>query len=398
MSEIEATDQDLQKLSENFDPFANSFWDRRLQVYRYLHRSQRTLLRSERHGGFWYAIGYTTVLDVQSRPEVFSNYRFTIPDRPVPPLIPATLDPPEHMPFKRLLSTFFTPQQAMQLRQRVAGIVEPLLLAGRARGRTDMVAEVMMPLMAELTMVDILGLEAANAMPYATPVHHMTRRDYPRDAAERDMRWLADQMRDDLRNGRVRKEAILGRLGGSLIDGRRLSEDELLHIAINLLIGGMGTTAFFTGSVIVFLGRHAGYRQQLLADDALLPSALEELLRVYTPTQTFGRSIKEDVVVENAQLRKGDKILLGYGGANFDPRAFADPDNVEFRRKPVRHMSFGIGPHRCLGSHVAKLIVSTVIDLLLRRAPDFCLDEAGVKRNDAAASMFGYNSVPIMFQ
>ncbi len=395
MSRSAPREQDLERLAEDFDPFCNEFWDLRQRFYGYLHANRKTLLHSSRHGGFWYAFSYGTVLDIQRRPEVFSNHRFTIPDRPVPPLIPATLDPPVHMGFKRLLSTYFTPKQAQGLRARIVQIVEPRFELARQRGNIDMVVEVMIPLMAELTMVDILGLAVSKAIPYATPVHHMTRRDFPRETAEQEIKWLTTQLRDDLESGHVDTESILGRLACAELDGRRLSQDELLNIALNLLIGGMGTTAFFTGSAVVFLGRHMAHRKLLLEQPALLAGAVEELLRAFTPTQTFGRSIKSDVVVQGAQLRQGEKVLLGYGAANFDPQVFQRPDVMDFRRQLVSHLAFGNGPHRCLGSHLAKLVAATVIDLLLRNAPEYVLDESGVKRNDAAASMFGYYSVPI---
>jgi cytochrome P450 len=298
------------------------------------------------------------------------------------------------MPYKRLLSSLFTPKQAQQLRERVIEIVTPRFEQALETGQVDVVTQVMFPLMSELTMVSILGLDTSKATPYSGPVHHMTRRDYPRELAEQEMKWLSDQLRRDLADGSVDASSVLGRLTQAELDGQPIPIQALLNIAINLLIGGMGTTAFFTGGAVVFLGRNAMHRKQLLDEPTLVPAAVEELLRVFTPTQNFGRSIKQDVRVGGAQLRQGEKLLLGYGAANFDPRTFESPHVVDFRRT-VRHMSFGDGPHRCLGSHLAKMIAATVIEVLLCLIPEYQLDEGGVKRNDAAASMFGYNAVPI---
>jgi cytochrome P450 len=167
-------------------------------------------------------------------------------------------------------------------------------------------------------------------------------------------------------------------------------------IAINLLIGGMGTTSFFMGSVVVFLGRNPAHRRQLIADPALIPDAIEELLRVFTPTQSFGRSVAADVEFAGKSIRRGDMVLIGYGAANFDPAVFDHPQTVDFTRKQNRHMSFGNGPHRCLGIHMARMMATTATRLLLEKAPDYRLVEDEVVEQDEFASMFGFNTVPIV--
>ena len=167
-------------------------------------------------------------------------------------------------------------------------------------------------------------------------------------------------------------------------------------MATNLLIGGMGTTSFFMGSVTVFLARNPEHRRQLIAEPELIPGAIDELLRLFTPTQVFGRLVTRDTEVEDLPVKAGEMVLVGYGAANFDPAVFDDPRRVDFRRSPNRHMSFGIGPHRCLGSHIAKEVSAAVTRSLLEQAPAYRLVEAEVIEQTPTAAMLGFNSVPIV--
>jgi cytochrome P450 len=383
-------------LAENFDHVSPAFHGMRRDFYAHIHASGCPVRRSSNHGGFTYVARYETALAIQRNPELFSNKRFTIPERPVPPLIPATLDPPEHAEYKKMLSTFFTPATAARLGPRLATIANSLISVGVAAGKFDLVQDVMFPLMAEFTMGDVLGLEVSKAFTYAEPIHNMTRRDYPSHKAEEELNWLGEQLKSDIREKRIDPEGILGQLTRVDFGGRLLTEEELRLIATNLLIGGMGTTSYFMGSVAVFLARNLSHRQQLIDNPALIPGAIEELLRIFTPTQNFGRSVTTDTELEGCPIKAGEKVLIGYGAANFDPDVFPEPQKVDFERSPNRHMSFGIGAHRCLGSHIAREVSRSVTHTLLQMVPNYSLVDEEVIEQTPAASMFGFNHVPII--
>lgn len=395
MKSQKVSEVELRELSENFDHLSELFRDNRLDFYHYIHQHHIPVRHSRQYGGFWYVPRYESALAIQRNPEVYSNKRFTIPERPVPPLIPATMDPPEHSEFKKLLVSFFTPKSASRLIPRLTEIARQRISSGIAQGKFDMVQDVMLPLMAEFTMTDVLGLDVGNAFDYAQPVHNMTRRDYPHDKAAEELRWLGEKLDEDICNGRLNEKGILCQLAKADFNGRHLTGDELRLIAINLLIGGMGTTSFFMGSVAVFLGRNPKYRDQLIRERGMIPNAIEELLRVFGPVQSFGRSVKVDTQVEGIQIKKGEKVLVGYGAANFDPDVFVDPQVIDFLRKPNQHMSFGLGPHRCLGAHIAREVVISVTSVLLDLAPQFRLIEEEIVEQDPMASMLGFNHVPV---
>ena len=386
----------LESLAQNFDHLSNEFRDRRLEFYGYLHDNRRAIMHSNNSGGFWYVPRYDLGVAIQRDTEVFSNKRFTIPERPVPPFIPATLDPPEHSHYKQMLSRLFTPKRAAAMAPRIRALSDELISGGVARGKFDMVQEVMLTLMAQITMADVLGLEVGKAAAYSLPIHHMTQRDYPHDAAARELAWLGEQLTADIREQRVDPRGILGELSRIDFQGRLLNDQELQMIAMNLLTGGIGTTAFFMGSVTVFLGRHPQHRRQLIDDSALVGAAIEELLRVFPPTQNFGRSVARDTQIAGCPIRKGEKVMIGYGAANFDPLVFPDPQKIDFTRKAGLQMSFGIGPHRCLGVHLAKQIATTVTTTLLEKAPRYRLVEQELGQNTAMASMLGYHRVPLL--
>lgn len=386
----------LAALVENFDHMSDDFRDHRMAFYDYLHQRRIPILRSEHYGGFWYVPKYEVAVAIQRNPELFSNKRFTIPERPVPGFIPATLDPPEHSAYKQVLAQLFTPKQAAELVTQITALAEDLIRSGIRAGSFDMVVDVMLPLMANVTATYILGLDVDRIESYSTPIHHLTQRDYPAEKAAEELAWLNAQFAVELAHLRETPRGLLGRLCQISFQGRPFADQELQMIAMNLLTGGVGTTSFFMGSVTVFLGRHDEYRRQLIESPSQMSAAIEELLRAFTPTQNFGRSVTRDTQIAGRNVREGEKVLVGYGAANFDPDVFSDPQRIDFSRRLTSPMSFGLGPHRCLGSHLAKQVATIVTATLLSFAPDYRLQEERLCQNPASAAMLGYQRVPIM--
>jgi cytochrome P450 len=156
-----------------------------------------------------------------------------------------------------------------------------------------------------------------------------------------------------------------------VIDGqpRPLTDDELCNIFMLLLIAGLHTTQGSLAWGLMHLGAHRDQRDALVQDPSLIPAAVEEVLRMEAAVSA-GRSVVHDTELGGVHLRAGDQMLVVLAAANRDAREFDDPDDLQVTRSPNRHMSFGAGPHRCLGSHLARVMLRIAFEELFRRLPD----------------------------
>jgi len=126
-----------------------------------------------------------------------------------------------------------------------------------------------------------------------------------------------------------------------------------------------------------------------------MDGAIEEFLRVFPPTQGNSRRVVKEVVVEGQTLKPEEQVFMSYAAANRDPADFDDPDVVDFTRQNNRHFSFGVGPHRCLGSHLARLEVKACLETLLEMAPNYRLVESGVEKAADVGHVAGYNTIQV---
>jgi cytochrome P450 len=259
------------------------------------------------------------------------------------------------------------------------------------------VQDLMFPLMSKFTMAQMLGIDPAKAREYARPIHNMSRRDYPPATLREELAALSAEFHAIIEEKRFDQSSMLTKIAALEINGAPFSTADLVKVAFNLLIGGFGTTAAFTGSVFVFLARNPDLRQQIIDAPEIIPSAIDEMLRLFTPTQTFARRVERDTELCGFAISEGDQLLMGYGAANFDPRVFENPEQVDFKRSPNKHMSFGTGPHRCLGEAIARSVLREVLTLMVTRIPDYELVEEGVVAQSFSSSMFGYSNVQIRF-
>ena len=142
--------------------------------------------------------------------------------------------------------------------------------------------------------------------------------------------------------------------------GGDLNRDEALGILFVLFMGGIETPANAIGLLLLHLARHPESKERLRANPAEIPSAIEELLRYYGPSQGVRRTLTEDIVLHGKTLKKGDPVWLLLNGADRDDREFDAAAEIRFDRQPNRHLGFGAGPHRCIGSHLSRLLLRII--------------------------------------
>jgi hypothetical protein len=179
------------------------------------------------------------------------------------------------------------------------------------------------------------------------------------------------------------------------VEGERLTDDELLGITFLLFVAGLDTVSSSIGLQLLFLATHPDYRDRLVNNPELIESAVEELLRTNSLI-LLGRTATHDTDLFGVAVKKGDRLLVNTITANLDSREFPDPDRVDLEREPNRNLAFGAGPHRCPGSHLARIELEIVHRLVHARIPDYRLDPTA-DIHFHFGSVAGMDSLPLVW-
>jgi cytochrome P450 len=306
------------------------------------------------------------------------------------------MDPPDSLRYRRLLNPFFAPSAAERrekvIRDLVTGLIDRFIDSGTA----DLQAQLAKPLTAMFTM-QLVGLPVEDWRVFAEPVHESIHEGtgYGTDKALDDK--AATILSIAARRRVTPADDLLSHLANARLDGRPLEPDEVVAITFLTIIGGVETTASLSSSAFVHLGRDRELRRRLIEDPSLIPGAVEELLRYYTPVQTNSRLVATPTELEGQSLQPGDVVLMCWASANRDEREFPDADRFLVDRPVNRHVAFAVGTHRCLGSHFARAELRVLLEEVLRGIPDYELDEAGIRLYPDVGDVYGYAAVPVTF-
>jgi len=199
----------------------------------------------------------------------------------------------------------------------------------------------------------------------------------------------------------IRRDApqddFLTHLATGTIEGAPLSREQIHDLAFNIMAGGVDTTTSLTSNTLLYLARNPAKRQQLIDNPGLMPLACEEFVRFFTPVQALARNAKHDVEVDGWQIDEGDRVLLAYAAGNRDPAAFDNPDEVRLDRYPNKHIGFGAGMHRCLGSFLARLMFQVMVTEVLGRMPDYRVIEEEAVPYPSVSKVNGWIHIPATF-
>ena len=179
------------------------------------------------------------------------------------------------------------------------------------------------------------------------------------------------------------------------VDGQQVSDGHVLGTVALTLIAGVDTTWSGIGSALWHLAAHDDDRRRLAAEPGLLPTAIEEILRAYSPV-TMARVVSSDVEVAGCPMKEGDRVLLSFPAANRDPEAFPDADRFIIDREVNRHVAFGAGIHRCAGSNLARMEMRVAVEEWMAQIPEFRIaDDAAVTW--AGGQVRGPRQLPVVF-
>ena len=387
----------------DYNPFAEAVMADPYPIYRRL-REEAPVWWSERLG-FWALSRYADVLrgfrDVEhlsSRCGV-SLDRDAFHDDAETTMSFLAMDPPRHTRMRALVSKGFTPRRVAALEPRVRALAVEYLEAARARGGScdfigDFAGVLPMDVISEL-----LGVPPEDRALLRTWADTMVHREeggsgMPPAAIEaglRSIRYFADMLAERRRHPR---DDLTGALLEAEIDGDRLSDKEIIGFLVLMIVAGNETTTKLLGNALYHAWRHPDQRDLLRADPGLAGRWAEETLRYDPSTQALARVVARDVDYAGRRLREGEKLVLLVGSASRDPRAFPEPDRFDLRRDTRKSLHFGQGTHFCLGAALARLEGRVALEEVLRRIPDFEVDEAGARRVHSV-NVRGFARLPI---
>jgi len=333
--------------------------------------------RSEEHGGFWVVSGYEETLSVVQNWEVFSSAHglAITPAKTVVRNLPVEADPPEQRIYKRLINPYFTPAAVARWEQPTRDLVTRLIDAFVADGECEFMDAFARPLPSLAFFELALGAPAEEVEKVA---YLASKSSVPDDPDQREC-WLGLYAWIKEFTGRRREEPPRGDVVDAIlaaeIDGRPITEDEIIGTVQLLILGGLETTAGALGLIVNRFCREPEIAALLRDRPELIPDAIQELLRLEPPFVSVGRTAVRDGEIGGRPVKKGDKVLVHWASANRDSGEFADPDSFDLGRERNRHLSFGAGPHRCAGSNLARLNMRVALEEVLRRLHDIKLKD-----------------------
>ena len=287
-------------------------------------------------------------------------------------------DPPDHTRLRKLIQQAFLPRTLDRLRPRVDKICTDLIALLRDLGTTDFVAEFAFQLPVTV-IAEMLGIPHAMRDQFkewsVRIVEFMASPNPPLEAMRRsqaallELRAYFSSVFEERR--RQAGEDVISILVNARESSDKLTEEELLSTCVTLLIGGHETTTSLLASSLWLIGNHPGLRDDLILHPELMPSAVEEFLRVQPPFHRILRVVSSDIEFADTRLNEGQTIVLLLGAANRDGAQFPDPDCIDIRRSPNKHVSFGYGMHHCLGAGLARIEAPAALGHLLRAFPEF---------------------------
>jgi cholest-4-en-3-one 26-monooxygenase len=352
--------------------------------------------------GYWILSRYETIKAISRQPQLFSSASGTsVEDRDENFVSMIGMDPPDHRRFRSLVSAGFTPRriaaQEPHHREIVGSILDGVVDRGHCDFVVDVAAELPLRVIAEL-----LGVPQAACRDLFVWSNKMVGNQDPEyvpdmqeaQTAAQDMFVFANGLAED-RLANPQQDLMSAILHGE-VDGQRLSTFEFDTFFLLLAVAGNETTRNLISHGLLLLLEHPDALERLRAEPALLPQAIEEMLRFKSPVIYMRRTALDDVELEGQRIRKGQKLVMYYPSANRDEAVFDHPDTFDIERKSNPHLAFGIGEHFCMGTHLARLETRVMFQGILERMHE--LELAGPVSYLRSNLIDGVKHIPLTFK
>lgn len=359
-------------------------------------RAECPIGRSEAYGGMWVVTGYPEAYEIFHNPEVFSSHPLIIPPYPqAEKLVPVEFDPPEHTRYRALVATPFSPRHAERLEAPLRVLVNRLIDGFIESGACDIYQTLALPYPNHMGTA-VLGLPDADADRFGEWIHKIVHMTADAEVAGEAVIECYSYFYELLEDRRAHpRDDVMSLLAQAELEGVKLTDAELMGFCLLFLIASIDTSQKVIGSMLWQLATEPELRKRLVVDPESTGSFVEEFLRFWAPVCPARRATR-DVEVGGVAMKEGDQILILTGAANRDERTFPQADQFVPERSPNRHLAFGTSVHRCLGSHIARIELRVLLDELLRRIPDFELQD-GAEVDWSKGQVQGVVKVPIRF-
>ncbi len=352
-----------------------------------MHKSAPPIFWTPRNGGHWMFVSHAANFEASRDVEKFSSeivpqskikemMSKLPPGAPhIPQPLPINIDPPEHTAYRAPLQRAFSPKAINELKGSIRELAISLIEEMKAKGTADFVADVAEPLPVQV-FLKMFGLPLERQAAYRALVkEHMENiRNHDTAAIVRRMLKLTAIMKDTILDRKANpKDDLISMLWQTRIGDRETTINDMENYCVVLFTAGLDTVVNGISLGAHHLATNPELQQQLRADPSQIPAATEEMLRRYTFTVPL-RVVSKDIEFQGVNLKAGERIMLFLPGADLDAKEYPNPEVYNHKRENSVHIAFGAGPHRCLGSHLARVELQVVYEELLARLPQFSLD------------------------
>ncbi len=339
-----------------------------------------------RNGGHWMITRYEAVSRAAKDWQHFSSVLQPVPDAaavqaslppdtpPLPQAIPACIDPPQHTAYRAPLNGAFSAQTVLALKEDIRRLAIDLIEAVRPRGHCEFMTAIAEPLPVQMFMT-IFGLPLERQAEYRKIVKEVlgSPGQEPKEQARRT-RMLIDAVHEPLiQRQTAPRNDVLSALWQLQIDGKPMTLHTMECYCLSLFLAGLDTVMNAMGHGMRHLALNPDLQAEVRGNPRMIPAVLEEMFRLYSfavPT----RMVAQDMEFDGVEMRRGEYVMLFLPAANLDPAVFANPRRFELARENKAHVTFGRGPHRCVGSHLARVELQVFYEELFARLPPFGLD------------------------
>ena len=340
-----------------------------------------------RNGGHWMLMSHSANFNASRDTEGFSSeivpqavMKMMMAQRPagsphIPMPLPITIDPPQHTAYRAPLQRAFSPKAMMELTGSIRELAIELIEKLKAKGCGDFLEDVAEPLPVQV-FLKMFGLPVARQQEYRTLVkEHMEgiKNPDPRSMVARMLKLTAIMRETVLERKENPKDDLISMLWKSEINGQPTTLEDLENYCVVLFTAGLDTVVNGISLGVTHMAKNAELQNQLRANPADIQKAAEEMLRRYTFTVPL-RRVAKDMNFQGVELKTNDRVMLFLPAADLDSSEYPEADRFNMGRENSVHIAFGAGPHRCLGSHLARLELQIVYAELLARIPEFRLD------------------------
>jgi cytochrome P450 len=349
----------------------------------------------------------TGVDEVLRDPEVFSSSTSAHDLKARRPLIPLQIDPPDHRRYRRILDPLFAPGRMRALEDATTGLVNELIDGFAGEGEIDFARRFSTPFPSQVFLT-LFGLPLADLPRFlqmkdgAIRPDQVVGHEFGHPETEAHQQRTADAIYAyfegviDERSAGAPQDDLLGHFLTVEVDGARLTREEILDICFLFLIAGLDTVTASLDCIFTYLAEHPDARRAIVERPDEVPAMVEEMLRWETPVMGCARVATRDVEVAGFPVAAGEQVMALLGAANVDGAEFPDADALVWDREVNRHLAFGGGIHRCLGSHLARLELRVALREWHRRIPDYRIKPgvdlgftAGIRTLDSFPMLLG---------